>query len=94
MHVAGVLAAPLVLGTLGGTGGKFLSDILMGSIGMRSGASASSDALLSCAAWTPLTSCCAGSYEATVPTFAWRSGALGSLSYLLLVHTCEVRAVA
>ena len=32
----------------------------------------------------------AGSYEALEPTFTWRSGALGSLAYLLLVHTFEV----
>ena len=33
----GVLAAPLVLGTLGGTGGKFLCDVLLGSVGLRPG---------------------------------------------------------
>ena len=33
----------------------------------------------------------AGSYEALTPTFTWRSGALGSLTYLLLVHVLEVR---
>ena len=29
----GVLAAPLVLGTLGGTGGKFVGDVLLGGTG-------------------------------------------------------------